>query len=147
MNRFKQFSLAVIAAISLSTPPKACAAEGSQETSPQKMTQYMFIGHVGPKGWQYILDNPNNRETAARDVVAKMGGELVGYYFGFGNSKNYIIVNLPDKQTAKAAQVLRLSSGMLFDYEIIELMSGSEIETIAKNIENLRKIDDIQKEE
>ncbi|MDB4845240.1 GYD domain-containing protein [Hellea sp.] len=126
------------------TPLSACA----HETAPaEQMRQYMFIADIGPEGWQQLIDSPSNREAAARESISKLGGELVGYYFGFGNSKNYVIVNLPNKETAKAIQVLRLSSGMLIDYEIIELMSSSEIETIAKSMQKLRDVDDIQNED
>ena len=107
----------------------------------------MFIADVGPTGWQQLIDDPSDREAAVRESISKLGGELVGYYFGFGNSKNYVIVNLPNKETAKVIQILRLSSGMLNDYEIVELMSPADIEVITKSMGDLRAVDDIQKDE
>lgn len=145
----KQFFSMMLLVAALSFPLNACAQENlrTEVNKSEGMTQYMFVGHVSPKGWQYLLDNPNDREEAARIGVNKMGGKLHAYYFGFGNSKNYVIASLPDKKTAKAAQILRLSSGLLIDYEIIELMSPADIEAIALDMQRLRDMDDIQKGE
>lgn len=142
------FSLIFIST-AFALPLSACAQEPEQSPTVKshEMTQYMFVGHVSPEGWKFILDNPSDREEVARVAVKKMGGELLSYHFGFGNSKNYIIASLPDKKTAKAAQILRLSSGLLVDYEIIELMSPAEIQSIAESMQKLRDIDDIQKDD
>ena len=132
--------------VPLALPVSACAqsVETESRQTPQAMTPYLFIGHVSPQGWIYLIENASDREAAAREAVESMGGELVAYYFGFGNSKNYVIVNLPDKRTAKASQILRLSSGLLVDYEIVELISPREMSEISRSVQDLQRVDDIQ---
>jgi len=149
MRRIQKIAIAGLLSMSLGIPLSACAQESdkTQNLASTEITQYMFIADVGPTGWQQLIDDPSDREAAVRESISKLGGELVGYYFGFGNSKNYVIVNLPNKETAKAIQILRLSSGMLNDYEIVELMSPADIEVITKSMGDLRAVDDIQKDE
>lgn len=130
---------------SMALPLSACAQDAEQTSEKTEMRQYMFVADIGAAGWQQLIDNPSDREPAARKSIEQLGGELVGYYFGFNDSRNYVIVNLPDRQTAKAIQVLRLSSGMLDNYQIIELMSPGDIEIIAQSMNKLNQVDDIQK--
>lgn len=140
-------SLFVLVALALPVSASAQSVEAETRQTPQAMTPYLFIGHVSPQGWLYMIENASDRETAAREAVENMGGELVAYYFGFGNSKNYVIVNLPDKRIAKATQILRLSSGFLVDYEIVELISPREMSEISQAVQDLRRLDDIQNQD
>lgn len=132
----------------LAAPANAEEAQNNTvETRVTELRHFLFVGHIGPKGWQNMLENPSDREAAGRDAIEKLGGKLIAYYFGLGENKNYIIVALPDAKTAKAIQVLRMSSGMLIDYTFIELMSSKDMLGVLHSMKSIRAVDDLQKDD
>ena len=57
-----------------------------------------------------------------------MGGEILSYYFGLGDGRNYITVTLPDdNEVIQAVYLMRMPTGLLNSYEVIELMTGEEM--------------------
>lgn len=139
--------LAALMTAFLATSANAEVAQGNNaETRATELRHFLFVGHIGPKGWQNMLENPSDREAAGREAIEKLGGKLITYYFGLGENKNYIIVALPDAKTAKAIQVLRMSSGMLIDYTFIELMSSTEMLEVLNSMQSIRAVDDLQKD-
>ena len=108
---------------------------------------YLFIGTPSPKGWQWLLENPEaaDREEVARAAVENVGGELLGYYWGVNNARNYIIVRLPaDAETVPAFLIMRLSTGLLTKYEAIEIMPSDRLPVVLERIAEISAADDIQ---
>jgi hypothetical protein len=57
-----------------------------------------------------------------------LGGEVISYYFGLGDGKNYITVTIPnDNELIQAIYLMRLPSGLLNSYKVIELMPSDLI--------------------
>ena len=108
---------------------------------------YLFIGTPSPEGWRWLVENPEagDREKVARAAVERVGGELLGYYWGVNNAKNYIIVRLPaDAETVPAFLIMRLSTGLLTNYEAIEIMPSARLPVVLKRIAEISAADDIQ---
>ncbi len=94
---------------------------------------FMFIGEPNAKAWQYMIDNPEDRKKEVASGMAALGGKIVSYYFGLGNGKNYIIVELPnDNELIQAIYLMRLPAGLLNSYQIIELMPSDQMSNALK---------------
>ncbi|MDB4307864.1 GYD domain-containing protein [Gammaproteobacteria bacterium] len=103
---------------------------------------FMFIGEPNAKAWQYLIDNPADRKVEVESAFAALGGEVISYYFGLGNGKNYITVAIPnDNELVQAIYLMRLPSGMLTSYEVIELMPSDQMSEALKKAKALMEAD------
>ncbi len=73
--------------------------------------------------------------TSRRDAVAKMaeglGGKLESFYFGFGETDAYVVLDLPDNSSAAAASIAVNTSGGASS-EVVVLLTPEEIDAAAK---------------
>jgi uncharacterized protein with GYD domain len=72
--------------------------------------------------------------TSRRDAVAKMaeslGGSLESFYFAFGDTDAYVILDMPDNQSAAAASIAVNTSGGASS-EVVVLLTPEEIDAAA----------------
>ncbi len=89
---------------------------------------FLFIGEPSAAAWQYLMDNPADREKEVEEAMAALGGKILSYYFGLGDGKNYITVQLPDdNEIIQAIYLMRLPTGLLKSYQVIELMPSARM--------------------
>ena len=73
--------------------------------------------------------------SSRRDVVARMaeglGGSLESFYFAFGETDAYVVMDLPDNQSAAAAS-LTVSAAGAAATEVVVLLTPEEIDAAAK---------------
>src|SRR6476469_8299331 len=73
--------------------------------------------------------------TSRRDAVAKMaeglGGSLESFYFAFGDTDAYVVLDLPDNQTAVAASIAVNTSGGASS-EVVVLLTPEDVDAAAK---------------
>ena len=73
--------------------------------------------------------------TSRRDAVAKMaeglGGSLESFYFGFGETDAYVVLDLPDNLSAAAASIAVNTAGGATS-EVVVLLTPDEIDAAAK---------------
>ena len=73
--------------------------------------------------------------VSRRDAVAKMaeglGGSLESFYFAFGETDAYVILDVPDKRTAAAASIAVNTAGGA-SAEVVVLLTPEEIDEAAK---------------
>ena len=73
--------------------------------------------------------------TSRRDAVAKMaeglGGRMESFYFAFGDTDAYVVLELPDNQSAAAASIAVSSAGAAAS-EVVVLLTPEEIDAAAK---------------
>lgn len=94
---------------------------------------FMFIGEPNAAAWKYLMANPTDRQSAVEAGMAAVGGKVLSYYFGLGDGKNYITVQLPDdNEVIQAVYVMRLPAGLLNSYQVIELMPSSQMSAALK---------------
>jgi hypothetical protein len=71
-----------------------------------------------------------------------LGGKVLSYYFGLGNGKNYITVQLPDdNEIIQAVYLMRLPSGLLTSYEVVELMPSKQMSGALRKAKQLIESD------
>lgn len=110
----------------------------SSHAAGQKQRHFMFIGEPNAAAWKYMMENPADRKTQVEGAFKALGGKVVSYYFGLGDGKNYITVTIPnDNELIQAIYLMRLPSGMLNSYEIIELMPSDQMTKALKRSKKL----------
>ena len=104
----------------------------AQDSNPG-VRYFMFIGEPNAAAWKYLMEHPQDRKEATAAAMEKVGGKILSYYFGLGDGKNYIITELPDdNEVIQAVYLMRLPSGLLSSYEIIELMPSDQMSAALK---------------
>jgi uncharacterized protein with GYD domain len=73
--------------------------------------------------------------TSRRDAVAKMaeglGGRLENFYFAFGETDAYVVLDLPDNRTAAAASIaVNAAGGATTD--VVVLLTPEDVDEAAK---------------
>jgi uncharacterized protein with GYD domain len=73
--------------------------------------------------------------TSRRDAVARMaeglGGSLESFYFAFGETDAYVVLDLPDNRTAAAASIAVNTAGAATS-EVVVLLTPEDIDAAAK---------------
>ncbi len=96
---------------------------------------YLGIGEPNPEAWQTMIDNPTDREKYMGAALAAIGGEMISYFWGLADGKNYITVRFPDDpRMVQAMYISRLSQGVLKDYRFIELMTSADMVEALKRV-------------
>ena len=104
----------------------------------QEKRTFMFVGEPNAAAWQFLMDNPQDRKEEVAKSFEKLGGKIIGYYFGLGDGKNYIICELPnDNELIQAVYLMRLPSGLLASYQIKELMPSEQMSAALKKSKEL----------
>ena len=106
---------------------------------------FLFIGTPNSAAWEMQIATPGDREATVRGGIKQLGGELLSYYWGLGNGKNYITVSLPDDPTfIQAFYVTRLGDNLLQDYQMIELMSSADMAAALARVPEIKAQDDMK---
>ncbi|MDQ3658361.1 MAG: GYD domain-containing protein, partial [Actinomycetota bacterium] len=57
------------------------------------MTQFSYTSEA----WAALASNPEDRSEAIRALVESMGGQLVSFYYSFGEYDGVAIYEVPDE--------------------------------------------------
>jgi uncharacterized protein with GYD domain len=73
--------------------------------------------------------------TSRRDAIAKMaeglGGSLESFYFAFGDTDAFVVLDLPDNRTAAAASIAVNTTGAATS-DVVVLLTPEDIDEAAK---------------
>jgi uncharacterized protein with GYD domain len=73
--------------------------------------------------------------TSRRDAIAKLaeglGGSLESLYFAFGDTDVYVVMDLPDNQSAAAASIGVNAAGAAAS-EVVVLLTPEDVDAAAK---------------
>jgi hypothetical protein len=106
---------------------------------------FLFIGTPNAAAWKLQIDNPGDREASVREPIQKLGGDLISYFWGVGNGRNYITVALPDDPTLiQAFYLTRLGDGLLDGYQMIELMTSPDMAEALERVKEVKAVDDLK---
>jgi uncharacterized protein with GYD domain len=72
-----------------------------------------------------------SRRDAVAQVAESVGGQLDSFYFGFGDSDAYVIVDLPDNESA-AAIALTVNAAGAATTKTVVLLTPDEVDAAAK---------------
>ena len=96
------------------------------------MAKFLIKASYSPEGTKGVQSAGG---TSRRDAVAKMaeglGGSLESFYFAFGETDGYVVLELPDNQAAAAASLAVNAAGAASS-EVVVLLTPEEIDAAAK---------------
>jgi uncharacterized protein with GYD domain len=76
------------------------------------MAKYLLKASYTTDGVKGVLkDGGSGRRDAVEQTVRGLGGSLESFYFAFGDTDAYVVVDLPDNATATAVSLVVNAAG------------------------------------
>ncbi len=96
------------------------------------MPKYLLHGSYTLEGVRGLLkDGGTKRRAVVDELVKGLGGSLEAFYYGYGDSDVYLIVDLPDSATATAASLAINASGAV-NLKTTVLITPEEVDEAVK---------------
>jgi len=73
-----------------------------------------------------LVNEPQDRSAAAREVAESLGGKLVGFWYAFGEFDGVFLMEAPDNATAAALAMAVGAGGALSEIETTVLLDMDE---------------------
>ena len=73
-----------------------------------------------------LVNQPEDRSAAAREVAESLGGKLLGFWFAFGEFDGVFLMEAPDNASAAALAMAVGAGGALSDVETTVLLDMDE---------------------
>jgi uncharacterized protein with GYD domain len=73
-----------------------------------------------------LLDQPQDRSAAAREMADSLGGKLLGFWYAFGPFDGVFLMEAPDNASAAAVAMAVGASGALSEIETTVLLDMDE---------------------
>jgi uncharacterized protein with GYD domain len=90
------------------------------------MPQYLGRFSYSTDAVRALVQSPQDREAAAREVVEALGGRLLGFWFALGEFDGVFIAELPDNASATALAMIVGGSGAMARFETTALLGMEE---------------------
>ncbi|MFT6876091.1 MAG: hypothetical protein ACI9XK_000341 [Granulosicoccus sp.] len=91
-----------------------------------KMAFFLFQASYTPAALKAMVDNPQDREVAARPLIEAIGGKLHHLFFCFGEYDVVALIEAPDDAAMAAGALAVGASGAFSSGATTKLMSSSE---------------------
>ncbi len=73
-----------------------------------------------------LLDQPQDRSAAAREVAESLGGKLLGFWFAFGEHDGVFLMEAPDNASAVAVAMAVGAGGAVSNIDTTVLLDMDE---------------------
>jgi len=73
-----------------------------------------------------LLNQPQDRSAAAREVAESLGGKLLGFWYAFGEFDGVFLMEAPDNASAAALAMAIGAGGALSEVETTVLLDMDE---------------------
>ncbi len=90
------------------------------------MPRYMLQFSYTPEAWAALIKNPVDRREAARAVIEKVGGQLVDFYYAFGEYDGVIIFESPNNVAQASGTLAAIAAGFLKSAKTTVLLTVEE---------------------
>ena len=90
------------------------------------MAYYLFQGRYSTDAIKAMVDNPQDRETAARALVEAAGGKMHSFFFCFGQEDVVAVLEFPNDGAMSACALVLGASGALAGGATTKLITSSE---------------------
>ena len=90
------------------------------------MAFYLFQASYTPAALKAMVDNPQDREAAARPLIESVGGKLHHLFFCFGNDDIVALIEAPDDAAMAAGALAVGASGAFSAGATTKLMTANE---------------------
>lgn len=96
------------------------------------MAKYLIQGNYVGEGVKGLLkEGGSSRRTAIEQAARSVGGAVEAFYYAFGDSDVYVIMDLPDNASAAALALMAKASGAVVNKTIV-LLTTEELDAAAK---------------
>lgn len=90
------------------------------------MPFYLFQGRYTPAALKAMVENPQDREAAARVLIEAVGGKLHNLFFCFGSEDIVALIEAPDDIAMAAGALVVGSSGALSGGSTTKLITAGD---------------------
>jgi uncharacterized protein with GYD domain len=102
------------------------------------MAKFMIMGAYTADGAKGLLkDGGSRRKSAVEQMVSNLGGKLEAFYFAFGESDIFAIVDVPDT-TSGAALSLAVNASGTVKLRTVMLVTPEELDAACKKTVSYR---------
>ena len=102
------------------------------------MPKYLLHANYVGEGIKGLLkEGGTSRRAVAEKAVQSLGGKLEAFYFAFGDTDAYVIVDVPD-QASMAAIALTVSASGAVTIKTTVLLTPEEVDEAAKKTPSYR---------
>ena len=100
------------------------------------MPKFLVQGSYTTEGAKGLVrEGAASRKSAVEKMIGKLGGKVEAFYFAFGEADVYVIVDVPDNQTATAFALAVNQSGAV-NVRTVVLMTPEEVDqSLKKQVE------------
>jgi uncharacterized protein with GYD domain len=90
------------------------------------MTFYLTRFSYTPATWAKLIQNPEDRRTAAKAYIEAAGGTLHGFWYAFGDHDGYTLWEAPDNVAMAATALAIGAGGAVSSFETTVLLTVEE---------------------
>ena len=90
------------------------------------MPMYLTRFSYTPETWARLIQNPEDRRTAAQQYIESVGGKLHGFWYALGEYDGYNLWEAPDNVSMAAVAIAIGSGGALSSIETTVLLTVEE---------------------
>ena len=90
------------------------------------MPTYMVQAAYTSVAWSKLVQRPENRMEALRPVIEKLGGQLLGWYYTWGDYDVVVLFEVPGNVNAAAASMAIAAGGAVKEIKTTPLMSPED---------------------
>ena len=102
------------------------------------MPKFMIKASYSADGLKGLMrEGGTSRRDAVKAAVESAGGELENFLYGFGDGDLYVIVDVPDPETAAAISLTIGASGALSP-QTIAMLTPEQVDAAVKKNVNYR---------
>src|SRR6266404_2114131 len=96
------------------------------------MAKYLIMASYTAEGAKGVLkDGGTKRRQAAEAAIKSAGGKLEAFYFAFGESDAFVIIDAPDHATVASSSLAINASGAVRTKTVV-LLTPEEIDQASK---------------
>jgi uncharacterized protein with GYD domain len=101
--------------------------------------RYMLEGIATPAVFASVIATPQDRGPNAAGLMKKAGCELLDYYVGVHNYKNYVVIECAANADIAALQFSLYASGAITEATAAEIVTSAELKAVGERAQNLSK--------
>ncbi|HXR20747.1 MAG TPA: GYD domain-containing protein [Steroidobacteraceae bacterium] len=102
------------------------------------MVKFLITGSYTADGAKALAkEGGSQRKAAVEKMLGGLGGKLEAFYFAFGDSDIYVIVDVPDT-TSGAALTLAVNASGMVKISSVLLMTPEEVDAACKKTVSYR---------
>src|SRR5437773_2446877 len=96
------------------------------------MAKYLIKASYSAEGARGLLqEGGSKRRAAAEQALQSAGGKVEAFYFAFGDTDAYVLVDAPDHAAVSAASLAISATGAVHTQTVV-LLTPEEIDAAAK---------------